>query len=540
MAELPDPTIDLDWSGYVSSIHEIFHKNALVRPDRPCVTETESSTSPTRTFTYQQIDEASTTIANYLHDSGIANGDDIMIFAHRSVELVCAFMGTLAPEATVTVLDPLYPPQRQQIYLEVSQPKALISIVKTTDENGYVLVASSPPSSTPLAPLVRKYIYEDLGINVWIPELRLSDAGLLSGGAKGGVDTFNSLRSKASSPPDYCWPRLKSYALLHLGKAAALAVGYLGDPQKTVEKFVDNWLVDNAKWVIPNRRPWPVSPYVVPEISEWNRWLEAQNHEDIEDEGVEMGPTVVYLKRFRRMQAEVRDHLKSRLPAHSVPSIYIMLQKLPLNPNGKVDFPNLPFPDAAARTEDASEEDLKSWEALSETEKTPATQWSTLIPGLNAKTIRPGPNFFDCGGHSLLAQQLLLNIHKSLGADITISVLYANPSLRGLGSQVDCLRSGQAAIVDKAVDTAYAESFDELINTLHDKHQSAGPNALSPSSGATFFLTGATGFLGAYLVKEILGRKNTKLIAHIRGDSGICSLDYSIRANNTPQRSVYY
>jgi L-aminoadipate-semialdehyde dehydrogenase len=65
-----------------------------------------------------------------------------------------------------------------------------------------------------------------------------------------------------------------------------------------------------------------------------------------------------------------------------------MLQKLPLNPNGKVDFPNLPFPDAAARTEDASEEDLKSWEALSETEKTLATQWSTLIPGLNAKTIR--------------------------------------------------------------------------------------------------------------------------------------------------------
>ncbi|KAJ4208570.1 large subunit of alpha-aminoadipate reductase [Fusarium falciforme] len=189
--------------------------------------------------------------------------------------------------------------------------------------------------------------------------------------------------------------------------------------------------------------------------------------------------------------------------------------------NGKVDFPNLPFPDAAARTEDASEEDLKSWEALSETEKTLATRWSTLIPGLNAKTIRPELNFFDCGGHSLLAQQLLLNIRKSLGADITIGVLYANPSLRGLGSQVDRLRSGQAATVDKAVDTAYAESFDELINTLDDKYQSADPDALSPSSGATFFLTGATGFLGAYLVKEILGRENTKLIAHIRGAKGL-------------------
>lgn len=108
-----------------------------------------------------------------------------------------------------------------------------------------------------------------------------------------------------------------------------------------------------------------------------------------------------------------------------------------------------------------------------------------------------------------------------MGADITIGVLYANPSLRGLGSQVDRLRSGQTATVDKAVDTVYAESFDELINTLDDKYQSADPDALSPSSGATFFLSVATGFLGAYLVKEILGRENTKLIAHIRGAKGL-------------------
>lgn len=136
-----------------------------------------------------------------------------------------------------------------------------------------------------------------------------------------------------------------------------------------------------------NEEPTLVS-YIVPEIAEWKRWLETQGLQDIDEEGVEMGPCTVYLKRFRRIQAEVRDHLKSRLPAHSVPSIYIVLQKLPLNPNGKVDSPNLPFPDASLMTEDASEEDLKSWESLSETEKTIATQWSTLIPGLNAKMVR--------------------------------------------------------------------------------------------------------------------------------------------------------
>jgi hypothetical protein len=44
MVDLPDPTSDLDWSGFVGPIHEIFHKNALAHPDRACVTETKSST----------------------------------------------------------------------------------------------------------------------------------------------------------------------------------------------------------------------------------------------------------------------------------------------------------------------------------------------------------------------------------------------------------------------------------------------------------------------------------------------------------------
>ena len=67
---LPDPTIDLDWSGYVGPIHEIFQKNAEKHPDRICVVETKSSEGPERTFTYKQIYEASNTLAHYLHDAG--------------------------------------------------------------------------------------------------------------------------------------------------------------------------------------------------------------------------------------------------------------------------------------------------------------------------------------------------------------------------------------------------------------------------------------------------------------------------------------
>lgn len=40
---LPNPTEDLDWGGYLGGIHEIFHKNAVAHPDRPCVIETKTS-----------------------------------------------------------------------------------------------------------------------------------------------------------------------------------------------------------------------------------------------------------------------------------------------------------------------------------------------------------------------------------------------------------------------------------------------------------------------------------------------------------------
>ena len=95
MAQLPDPTADLDWSGYVGSIQWHFSENAKRHPDRICVVETKSSQTPERVFTYKQIYEASNTLAHYLHDAGITNGDVVIIFAQRGVDLVVAIMGTL-------------------------------------------------------------------------------------------------------------------------------------------------------------------------------------------------------------------------------------------------------------------------------------------------------------------------------------------------------------------------------------------------------------------------------------------------------------
>lgn len=269
-----------------------------------------------------------------------------------------------------------------------------------------------------------------------------------------------------------------------------------------------------------NEEPTLVS-YIVPELNEWPKFLESVGLQDIEDEGTVFGPTRLFFKRFRRMQTEVRDHLKDRLPIYAVPTTYIVLDKLPLNPNGKVDKPNLPFPDIVEQTEDATEEDIKRWETLTETEQNIATQWSNIIKGVNAKTIAPENDFFDLGGHSLLAQQMLLVLRKSLGVNVPIGSLYEYPTLGGFSAQVDRLISGadsEAEAAEKA-NPAYARSLVELIAELPAKYLSADPSTMRAKNSPTVFLTGATGFLGAYLISDILERTNRslRLIAHVRG-----------------------
>ena len=267
-----------------------------------------------------------------------------------------------------------------------------------------------------------------------------------------------------------------------------------------------------------NEEPSLVS-YIIPELNEWPRWLEARSLIDVEDEGTDIGPTKVFFRRFRRMQTEVRDHLKGRLPSYAVPTVFIVLSKLPLNPNGKVDKPNLPFPDIVEQTEDASTEDIRRWESMTETQRAVAETWAKLIRGLNAKTIKPEDDFFDLGGHSLLAQQMLLDIRRNSGANISINALYEHKTLTGFSTQVERHSkdfkpmNGEAPEVEQQA-PEYAQSLNELLDQLPPSYGKA-----DLADKPTIFLTGATGFLGAYIIKDLMERSSRvkKLIAHVRG-----------------------
>lgn len=159
---LPDPTTDLDWLGYAGAIHDIFARNADAHPDRTCVVETGAVD---RVFSYRQIHEASNVVGNYLKETGIAKGDIVMIYAHRGVDLMVAVMGVLKAGATFSVIDPAYPPARQNIYLQVARPQGLIVLAKAGE----------------LDLLVTDYIRDELSVVLTLNGLRLGDDGQLEG-----------------------------------------------------------------------------------------------------------------------------------------------------------------------------------------------------------------------------------------------------------------------------------------------------------------------------------------------------------------------
>lgn len=176
----PDPTIDLRWGDYRGAIHEIFAANAGRFPDRECVVETKSSQTNGRIFTYRQINESSNRLAHHFLDHGCKVGDVVMIYAYRGAELVVAYMGALKAGATVSVIDPQYPPERQKVLLDVARPRFLVCIQKATEDSG------------PLSDLVLEFVSSSLSLKSTIPALALSDSSELTGGFVDGKDCLDA------------------------------------------------------------------------------------------------------------------------------------------------------------------------------------------------------------------------------------------------------------------------------------------------------------------------------------------------------------
>ncbi|PGH27777.1 L-aminoadipate-semialdehyde dehydrogenase [Polytolypa hystricis UAMH7299] len=794
---LPDPTIDLHWNDYRGAIHEIFAANALEHPDRPCVIETKGTQAIDRTFTYKQINETSNQLAHYFVANGCERGDVVMVYAYRGVDLVVAYMGALKAGATVSVLDPQYPPDRQNVLLEVANPRFLVHIQRATEE------------SNKLGDTVREFITDNLKIKAEVPALKLCENAELKGGLIGDKDCLEPYEHLKATLPDvligpdsvptlsftsgsegrpkgvqgrhfsliYYFPwmaerfslskddkftmlsgiahdpiqrdiftplflgaklivpnrdvishellaewmnnhkitvthltpamgqilvggaiahfpalhhaffvgdlltkkdcrRLQALApnvhivnmygttetqravsffelptsandptyldslpdVIPVGqgmhnvqllvvdrdnrsricgigeqgelflRAGGLAEGYLGDDAKTAElnssKFLNNWFVDPSRWTqeyeklaSTSHKPWmdlykgprdrlyrtgdlgrfrpdgsvectgridnqvkirgfrielgdidthlshhplirenvtlvrrnkdeepTLVSYIVPETKRWAQWLKERglSVDDTPDDSLQ-----AMLRKFKSLSEDCKVFLKAKIPSYAIPSMFIPLARMPLNPNGKIDKPSLPFPDPTDLLSITTRRASQVAAAMTDTQKAVAKIWGETLPNITARMLLPNSNFFDEGGHSILAQQMLFKVRRTWkDIDLPMSAIFQSQTLEAFAAEIDRaldptgLRLDAMPMSGNIEDQAYAADAGDLAKEL----PSSIPSVNSDAKSSTVFLTGATGFLGSYLLRDLLN-DNLRVIAHVRGKDSASALE---------------
>jgi amino acid adenylation domain-containing protein len=134
--------------------------------------------------------------------------------------------------------------------------------------------------------------------------------------------------------------------------------------------------------------------------------------------------------------AELRTHLRARLPDYMVPSAVVVLDELPHTPNGKVDRLNLPAPEAAQG--DAG----RFVEPRTATERALAAVWREV---LKVERVGVHDHFFDLGGHSLLATQVVSRIREQMGTEVALRTLFEAPVLGQLAARIDGASDGAEA-----------------------------------------------------------------------------------------------
>ncbi|HZR53533.1 MAG TPA: amino acid adenylation domain-containing protein [Streptosporangiaceae bacterium] len=120
--------------------------------------------------------------------------------------------------------------------------------------------------------------------------------------------------------------------------------------------------------------------------------------------------------------ARLRDAVGRMLPGYMVPAAIVVLRKLPLNANGKLDMRALPPPDHATG--------VRAFQAPATARERALCQLFAQVLGVDRVGIED--SFFDLGGHSLLAAVLVARLVKQLGIKISLKGFMSNPTVRAI------------------------------------------------------------------------------------------------------------
>ena len=252
-------------------------------------------------------------------------------------------------------------------------------------------------------------------------------------------------------------------------------------------------------------------------------------------------PIVKGLVQFASLIKDLKLHLKKRLAAYSIPTLIIPMTKLPLNPNGKVDKPKLQLPSEDQMNEIAlysskGQDDTQ----FTEMESKVKDLWISVLPN-RPSHITPDDSFFDLGGHSILATRMIFELRKKLAIDVPLGTIFKHPMISSFATEVERLSqvedggevvettpSDESAKIDYYKDAVMLSKSDLKVNysTLEE---------LDSTKPINVFVTGATGFLGTFIIRELLSRKklDINIYAHVRASSEEAGLERLVKAGKT-------
>jgi len=205
---------------------------------------------------------------------------------------------------------------------------------------------------------------------------------------------------------------------------------------------------------------------------------------------------------------DLRSFLLRRLPPYMLPSTFLHLPTMPLATTGKIDLAALPTP---TFLETASDRDREDSAGL--TERVVAGIWRQV---LHVDRVNPQDNFFRLGGDSVKAAQLLANLRESLGILITqirplIRLLLDDATLRSFAAAVERARAGMLSDDARPIDFQAEATLDLPVTR-------SPADSASWQKPAHILLTGATGFLGVYLLRQLLVSTDAVVHCLVRAD----------------------
>ncbi len=341
---------------------------------------------------------------------------------------------------------------------------------------------------------------------------------------------------------------------LYIG-GAGVARGYLNRPQLTAERFVPNPF---AREAIGETERWPptASAQRMYKTGDLARYLAdgrivflgrddfqvkirgyrielgdietavakhpavAQNvciaREDAAGERRLTSYLVAKAERKMPAAAELRQFLRAIVPEYMIPAHFVSLEALPLLPNGKINRRALPEP--ADRVTAADGDYIPPRFELE-------AQVAKLCAAvLNLERISIHDSFFDLGGDSLLATRLIFQAREQFEVELPLRQLFMQPTVAGLSQAIEAAQSnGQYPSSNDRVHDQQSllgtMSLAELqAEVVLDPEITSGDLPPAKADPGHVLLTGATGFVGAFLLRDLLRDSAATIYCLVRAD----------------------